>query len=115
MGKQGTIELAFDRAGSATVTLSGEHDLDNARSVATALAEAASAASVLVDLTASTFIDSSVMRELLAASRRAQEGDGRLELAVPPTDSAVRRALELAGIAPLIPLQERPSAHDAPA
>ena len=55
------------------------------------------------------------MRELLAASRRAQEGDGRLELAVPPTDSAVRRALELAGIAPLIPLQERPSAHDAPA
>ena len=113
MGTDGTIELAFDTAGAATVTLSGEHDLDNAGSVATALAEAATAASVLIDLTASTFIDSSVMRELLAASMRVHEGDGRLELAVPPTGSAVRRALELAGIAPLIPIQDA-SSRNAP-
>jgi anti-anti-sigma factor len=113
VGSQGTIELAFGAAGSATVTLSGEHDLDNAGRVATALAAAGTAASVLVDLTASTFIDSSVMRELLAASRRLHEGDGQLELAVPPAGSAVRRALELAGIAPLIPLHEA-SSHDAP-
>jgi len=106
VGTYGTIELAFDTAGAATVTLSGEHDLDNAGSVATALADASTAASVLVDLTASTFIDSSVMRELLAASRRVHAGDGHLALAVPPVGSAVRRALELAGIAPLIPVHD---------
>jgi len=51
--------------------------------------------SIVIDLTDVTFIDSSGLRSLLSASRRAGERDGGVLLRSP--SAAVRRLLEITG------------------
>ena len=62
---------ARDEDGVRIVSLAGEHDLSTVERIAAAFAEAAAhGGPVLADLTGTTFIDSSVIAELVAAHDR---------------------------------------------
>jgi anti-anti-sigma factor len=58
---------------------------------------------VIVDLTTTDFCDSAGLRQLLRARERVTAGGARLRLAV-ARSGQVRRALELSGILPLLPV-----------
>ena len=88
----------------AIVELHGEHDLATREAVRVALARLRGP--VLVDLSACTFIDSSVIRELVDASLSAAAGHGRLELIMPPPGSRARRSLEILGVPGVIATRE---------
>jgi anti-anti-sigma factor len=92
---------------SAEILLLGEHDIATAPELATAIS--AIEGSVLVDLGACTFLDSSVIGVLFSAARtRAQEGT-RLELVAPPGNAAVVRTLELVHVrSALVVHEQRP-------
>ncbi len=87
---------------TAVVTAAGEIDLTNAEWLRDALLSAlnAGASALVVDLTATTFIDSAGVTALVRASRRAGASDAVLRLAV--TVPAVLRVLNLVGIDQLI-------------
>ena len=87
---------------TAVVTAAGEIDLTNAEWLRDALLSAlnAGASALVVDLTATTFIDSAGVTALVRASRRAGASDAVLRLAV--TAPAVLRVLNLVGIDQLI-------------
>ncbi len=87
---------------TAVVTASGEIDITNAESLRDALLTAlnAGALGLVVDMAATTFIDSAGVTALVRASRRASATDATLRLAV--TAPAVLRVLNLVGIDQLI-------------
>ena len=87
---------------TAVVTAAGEIDLTNAEWLRDALLSAlnAGASALVVDLTATTFIDSAGVTALVRASRRASASDAVLRLAV--TAPAVLRVLNLVGLDQLI-------------
>jgi anti-sigma B factor antagonist len=76
------------------VTLPAEIDMSNAAAVeAQLLAARAPGVTVIADLSATTFCDSSGIRALLTAHHDAAVGDARLRAVVPP--GPVRRILAL--------------------
>ena len=77
---------------SAVVSLRGDHDITSASDVSTALGMLA--ADALVDLSACTFIDSTLIGLLIRTARRVQGMSAQVDLLVTP-DSAVARRLEL--------------------
>jgi anti-sigma B factor antagonist len=87
-----------EQAGTPVLTVTGEIDLSAAGRFAQALTTAVTDGSgtALVDLSAVTFIDSSGVRELLAANRQAEAEGGELRLANP--SAACRRVLEISGV-----------------
>ena len=89
---------------TAVIAAAGEIDLTNAESLRDALLSAlnAGAPGLIVDLTATTFLDSAGVTALVRASRRASASDAALALAV--TAPAVLRVLNLVGIDQLIPV-----------
>lgn len=93
------------------VTATGEIDLTNAESLRNELLSAlnAGALGLVVDMTATTFIDSAGVTALVRASRRAAAAEATVRLAV--TAPAVLRVLNLVGIDQLI--QVHPSVTDA--
>jgi stage II sporulation protein AA (anti-sigma F factor antagonist) len=96
---------------TAVVTATGEIDLTNAESLRNELLSAlnAGALGLVVDMTATTFIDSAGVTALVRASRRAAATEATVRLAV--TAPAVLRVLNLVGIDQLI--QVHPSVTDA--
>jgi anti-anti-sigma factor len=62
----------------AVVRLSGDHDLSSAALVREALREVADHRLVVLDLSGCTFVDSTVLGVLVAASRRTADAGGRL-------------------------------------
>jgi anti-anti-sigma factor len=84
------------------VTATGEVDLTNAESLRDALLSAlnAGALGLVVDMTATTFLDSAGVTALVRASRRASATEAALRLAV--TAAPVLRVLNLVGIDQLI-------------
>lgn len=85
--------------GAAVVTLRGEVDAHTAptlRLELRSLIEEAEATTVVIDLSAVTFLDSSVLGALVGALRRLRERQGQLRI-VPPLTSAAR-ILELTGL-----------------
>jgi len=96
---------------TAVVTAAGEIDLTNAEGLRDALLEAlnAGALGLVVDLTATTFLDSAGVTALVRASRRAAATEATLRLAV--TAPAVLRVLNLVGIDRM--LEVHPSVADA--
>ena len=96
---------------TAVVTAAGEIDLTNAESLRDSLLSAlnAGALGLVVDLTATTFLDSAGVTALVRASRRTQASEATLRLAV--TAPAVLRVLNLVGIDRM--LQVHPSVADA--
>ncbi len=89
----------------------GEIDLTNADSLRDALLSAlnAGALGLVVDLTATTFLDSAGVTALVRASRRAVASETTVRLAV--TAPSVLRVLNLVGIDRL--LEVHPSVTDA--
>jgi anti-anti-sigma factor len=96
---------------TAVVTATGEVDLTNAESLRDALLSAlnAGARGLVVDMTATTFLDSAGVTALVRASRRSAATEATLRLAV--TAAPVLRVLNLVGIDQLIEVY--PSVSDA--
>jgi anti-sigma B factor antagonist len=93
----------------AVVSVSGELDIATAPQLAAVLALALGArpAALWVDLTRTTFIDSTGLNVLCAASDRC---DGRLTVICPPR---VRRVFEIAGLAGVVTLHDGPAGVDS--
>jgi anti-anti-sigma factor len=93
-----TIEVQIHSPSASVVTLRGEHDLSSRPELMLALAAASEHRNVLVDLSESTFIDSSIISALLLTSKRLQGRDGALELVIPPAARAMHRVMEVTGV-----------------
>jgi anti-anti-sigma factor len=95
---------AREPAFAAVVRLCGEHDLATSAGVREALAPIQG--SVLVDLSACAFLDSSVPTVLvLDACERAHAGQ-RIELLVPAANASVRRTLQVSGLTDVLVVYE---------
>ena len=105
MTSHGSTQVEIISAETAIVTLGGEHDLASAAQLAVALAVASRCPNILVDVSGSAFIDSTVISAFLRAAGKARQRDGALELVV-PAGGIARRALDLAGVAPLLTCHE---------
>ena len=92
-----------DRGTTRTISPTGEIDIGSAILVAGPLDEglADGFETVVVDLGRTTFIDSTGIRVLLHATRRAGERQTRLVVLPGPAD--VQRVFELCGLADVIP------------
>ena len=88
------VEITTHSREVGIVSLRGEHDLSTWSEVAVALAAASSRPQIIVDLSACTFVDSSVMSALFVASQNLRERNGVLELVIPPQAHAIRRTFE---------------------
>jgi anti-anti-sigma factor len=89
-------EIVVSRlAGATVVRLRGEHDLQTAEGVAQTLEPLLEAdAVVVVDLTPTSFMDSSILRVLLTVEEKAGKSQTRFGLAI-GTNPLVRSVLEL--------------------
>jgi anti-anti-sigma factor len=99
------LEIAQDSAEVAVVTLRGEHDLHSWSEVTLALANASQRRSVLVDLSACTFLDSSMLTALLVTAKQLRLRGGALAIVVPP-DAQVRRIFEIMNVHMLVAVHE---------
>ncbi len=87
--------------------LEGELDLHTAplaRSRLDAWLEETGALRLILDLTQVSFLDSSGIGVILGRYRKLQERGGRVEILAP--GGAVKKVLEMAGIAGIIPIRE---------
>jgi anti-sigma B factor antagonist len=100
------IAVDFPRPGLAVVTLVGEHDISLQRRLREALATASIRPNLLVDLSACTFMDSTVIGMLLLARNRLAARGGRLELFIPPEATAARRVAELTMLDSLLSIHQ---------
>ena len=99
--------IAVDRSdGVAVVVVEGEHDVYTAPSLndqLTALLD--ERVPFVIDLTNTTFVDSSVLRVLLEAKRRAEERGLGFAIALGEDESGpVRRVLDITGLVPVLPV-----------
>jgi len=92
------MQVSVAVADDGTITVSGELDGFSAPQLAEPLEEriVTPSETVVVDLSAVTFIDSSALQILLEYHRRFDEGGGRLEVSAP--SPAVRRLFEISGL-----------------
>jgi anti-sigma B factor antagonist len=87
------------------IAVEGEHDLSNISHLQAALNGVfATGTSIVLDLSDATFIDSSVIRTLLAAHQRAQATTGEQLAIVAPEHSFTGRVIDLTGLQPLLPI-----------
>jgi anti-anti-sigma factor len=98
---------------TAVVTVAGEVDITNAEGLRDALLSAlnAGAPGLVVDMTATTFLDSAGVTALVRASRRAAASGATVRLAV--TAQAVLRVLGIVGLDRLIEVHPSVSAAAA--
>ncbi len=93
-----TMDVRWPREGVALVVLGGEHDLDSADRLSTVLADALDACShLVVDVSTTTFIDTSTIRALIATKDRAEASERRFNLLM-GTEPIVGRALEITNV-----------------
>ena len=99
----GSVEIQHHRDDLWVVALAGEHDVSNAGSLEQALREAhAHGGRVALDLSETTFMDSTVIRTIVAEHERAASiPDGSFRV-VAPTGSLARRVLELVALGDLL-------------
>ncbi len=96
-----------DTAGDVVVVVfEGEHDIYTAPTLRERLdASLDRGGGVVVDLTAATFVDSSVLGALLDARRRAHDaGQGFVVCIGEQVDPGVRRILDITGLVPVLPV-----------
>jgi anti-sigma B factor antagonist len=109
--------IAVDRSdGVAVVVVEGEHDVYTAPSLNEQLdALLNERVPFVIDLTPTTFVDSSVLRVLLEAKRRADEHGIGFAVALGEDESSpVRRVLDITGLVPVLPVHAgRDAAIDA--
>ena len=90
----------------AVVVGEGEHDVYTAPSLSEQLDSLLDEGMpFVIDLTPATFVDSSVLRVLLEARRRADERGVGFAVALGQDDSGpVRRVLDITGLVPVLPV-----------
>jgi anti-sigma B factor antagonist len=93
IGKNESIRISIDQDG--TVVAEGDIDLAGGPLLDTAILRLENADPVVIDLAAVEFIDSSGLRSLLSASRRAQGRNTSVVLRNP--SPGVRRLLSITG------------------
>lgn len=98
------VDLEIQPAWGAVVTLRGEHDLSTVAELDNALARALQQARVLVDLSTCEFIDSTIIKSLLAASAQQLDSGGRFELVIPPEARQVERLAQLIRLHEVMPI-----------
>ena len=88
------------------VVVEGEHDIYTAPTLRDRLDEALGrGGGVVVDLTAATFVDSSVLGALLDARRRALDaGQGYVVCVGAQVEPGVQRILDVTGLVPVLPV-----------
>jgi anti-sigma B factor antagonist len=88
------------------VVVEGEHDIYTAPTLRERLDEALDrGGGIVVDLTAATFVDSSVLGALLDARRRALESAQGFVVCVGETvEPGVQRILDITGLVPVLPV-----------
>ncbi|MCC6946096.1 MAG: STAS domain-containing protein [Thermomicrobiales bacterium] len=93
-------------AGVAVVAVRGTVDLDTARELRRMLNDAVSqpAGRVVLDLSATTFFDSTGLAAIVAAHRRAEQAGGRL--VVVNVDAEIARLLAVSGLDALLSLTD---------
>ena len=97
--------------GRPALTVRGELDLATAPRLAEAVESLLSQQpqSLVVDLTDTTFLDSSGARELVRIARRAAEGSVALEVVCPRANRPVRLVVDLLELRAVVPIVESPS------
>jgi anti-sigma B factor antagonist len=102
------IELDRSDGGVVVVVLSGEHDVYTAPELRDRIDSVIEeGAPFVIDLTPTTFLDSSVLRVLLEARRRAEENGLGFAVALSDAEApGVRRILEVTGLIPVLPVVE---------
>lgn len=96
-----TATIATEQLGDGVtlVAPAGEHDLHSSPQLARVLADGLDRGAVVLDLSAATFIDSSVLGEIVAAHDRAREEGRGFEVVLEGAGApGVRRVLEVTGI-----------------
>lgn len=96
-----------DSAGDVVVVVvEGEHDIYTAPTLRERLDEAIGRGrGTVVDLTAATFVDSSVLGALLDARRRALDGEHGFVVCVgDAVEPGVQRILDITGLVPVLPV-----------
>ena len=99
--------LLDDAAGDVmVVVVEGEHDIYTAPALRERLEEALGrGGGVVVDLTAATFVDSSVLGALLDARRRALDAKQGFVVCIgEQVEPGVRRILDITGLVPVLPV-----------
>lgn len=100
----GTVESGHHAPGIAFVCLRGEHDLSTTDIVRPALEAAMDGARVIVDLSACTFIDSSVIACLIGVAHVLEGRSERLVLVIPPDQATVARVAQVTRLDQIIPV-----------
>jgi len=90
-----SVHLGVERDAGCVVTVSGDADLHAAANVERELVSLADSghASIVVDLSDATFIDSTMLRVLLNVSKRLRPGGG--ELLVVCSEHNIRKIFEI--------------------
>ena len=104
--QENRIQLDRDHGGVAVVVVEGEHDVYTAPSLSEELDSLLEERiPFVIDLTTATFVDSSVLRVLLEAKRRAEADEIGFAVALGQDDSGpVRRVLDITGLVPVLPV-----------
>jgi anti-sigma B factor antagonist len=105
-----TGELALERKDSdlALLTISGEHDLSTAPNLRRRLDGLIDEGiATVVDLSAATFIDSSILGVILDSRRRAAEARIGFAVACSNGSGAVDRVLDVTGLRSELPVHAR--------
>jgi anti-anti-sigma factor len=103
-----SVEPCHSPDGVALIALSGELDIAATSSVRACVEAAAGRRAVVLDLSGATFVDSSMLKELLRANVELERYDTRLVLAaIPP---AVQRVLDLTRTTDLFTVARDPGA-----
>jgi anti-sigma B factor antagonist len=99
------IEIGAHSPAISTVTLRGEHDLHSWSEVTLALANASQRRGVVVDLTACTFLDSSMLTALLVAAKQLRTRGGALAVVI-PREAEIRRIFEVMNVDAVLAIHE---------
>ena len=103
--RRGELALELDESGMALLTLSGEHDLSTAPELRGRLDKLLEEGTpTVVDLSAATFIDSSILGVILDGRRRAADGDVGFAVVHSDGADAVDRVLEVTGLRAELPV-----------
>jgi anti-anti-sigma factor len=99
-------------AGRPALTVRGELDLSTAPMLAGAVEEQLEAkpAAVVIDLTPTTFIDSSGARQLVRSARAAEKVGVAVQVVCPKTNKAARLIIDLLDLGAIVPIVESAAA-----
>jgi anti-sigma B factor antagonist len=102
--REGGVAVEHPEPGVAVLELTGEHDVYTASHVGEALEALADAGGVVVDVSGTTFMDSTVLRVLFDGLRGARErGHGFAVVTGSPPAPEVARVFDISGVTRLLP------------